>query len=328
MTFQQLAVTLLLMLFSHLGSGSADAVPLEGQWLIDSHDRESVNLTLTYRESGEDSNWHTRHSRTLSLDAIGSLDADALFSTGAEVRFEIRRDAGTFACEGWTRNGKASGHFVFRPDAGFTAELVRRGWGTPSAKEQLALALADAGRDLMNEIDRAGYDGMTIAQFTRMAHHGVTASYIRGLRELGYEPDSADSVVRMRDHGVTLDFIRQIQKLGIRDLDDEGMVRLRDHGVTPDFIKGIGKAGHTGLEPEELVRLRDHGVTPDYMAAMQDAGLTKLTIRELVRLRDHGVTAEYVRDLKAAGLENPTAREVVRLRDHGVRAADIRALRE
>ena len=47
-------------------------------------------------------------------------------SAGSHVQFQLIRDAGTFNCEGWFKDGKGSGHFVFSASPAFAAELQRR----------------------------------------------------------------------------------------------------------------------------------------------------------------------------------------------------------
>jgi len=277
----------------------AAADPLEGEWLLRDEGAAAAHLTLSYREFSSTGNWNQQANERLAMESLRGLDTQAFRSrTGATLSFEILREAGTFACEGWSRHGRASGHYTFNPDEAFSHELARLGYGTPSAKESLSLALSNTGMDLVREIARSGYDGVSVSQLVRASHHGVTAAYVRDLRDLGFHPSSLDALVRMRDHGVTIEFAREILQLGIANLDERDIVRLRDHGVTPDFVRGIQAAGLNGLDARQLVRLRDHGVTPDYARAMSKALSRSITPEELVRLRDHGVRPEDVADLR------------------------------
>lgn len=289
----------LLLLAAALVMTPASAETLEGQWILDEAGTASVEMSLSYRETSSRGNWHEQTSKRIALEALPGLDSSSLGSAaGANVAFELRREAGVFRCEGWSRKGRASGHFTFVPDKGFADELDRLGFGTPSARESLSLALSDTGMDLVREIARAGWEDVTVRQLVRAAHHGVTATYVRDMRELGYRPATIDALIRMRDHGVTAEFVREIQSLGIAGLDENGIVRLRDHGVTPDFIRGMKAAGFGDLDARQLVRLRDHGVTPEYARAIRGAGLSKVTPDELVRLKSHGVSPDDVRGMK------------------------------
>lgn len=56
-------------------------------------------------------------TRNVAPESLQGLTREQAFSAaGTHVRFDLRRDAGTFACEGWFRQGSGSGHFNFIPD--------------------------------------------------------------------------------------------------------------------------------------------------------------------------------------------------------------------
>src|SRR4030095_844124 len=118
------------------------------------------------------------------------------------VRFDIRREAGTFACEGWFRQGSGSGHFTFVPDQGFASELSRRVVGSPASRQLFSLALADVGVALLDELSSQGYERPNVEQLVRMGDHGVRMEYVRGMGAAGYRLRTIEALVKMRDHGV------------------------------------------------------------------------------------------------------------------------------
>jgi hypothetical protein len=61
------------------------------------------------------------------------------------------------------------------------------------------------------------------------------------------------------DHGVTASFIKEIKGLGFDNLAIEKFVRMQDHGVTPAFIKKMRAKGFADASVDELIRLADHG---------------------------------------------------------------------
>ncbi|MET0645627.1 MAG: hypothetical protein ABW208_03340, partial [Pyrinomonadaceae bacterium] len=139
-------------------AASAQEPRFEGQWLVEYRtDEGKTSLTLSYHESrsGVDgrrhqSNWNT--TRNVAPESLQGLTREQAFSaSGTNVRFDLRRDAGTFACEGWFRQGHGSGHFSFNPDSGFAAELTRRGVGEPDTRQLFRLALAGVGLALLDE---------------------------------------------------------------------------------------------------------------------------------------------------------------------------------
>src|SRR5687767_15522298 len=88
------------------------------QWLIEFRtDEGKVHLTMHYRRERE--NGRFNHSSTgfgIALDQLTGLTRDQIMSSaGNVVRFQLKRDAGTFNFEGWFKDGNGSGHFTFGP---------------------------------------------------------------------------------------------------------------------------------------------------------------------------------------------------------------------
>src|SRR5262249_29779143 len=173
-----------------------------GQWLIE--DMSGTNLfSLTMRyddQSGGRFGWHSEHSFVTGLERLEGLTREQMMSLGAAVRFRIVRDAGTFACEGWFKDVKGSGHFGFVANPAYVDQLKRLGIGEPTQHEQFLLALGDVSFELMNELKSQGYETPSIGQLVRIGTHGVRLEYVKGLKEAGYELKSIDLLVRMRDH--------------------------------------------------------------------------------------------------------------------------------
>jgi hypothetical protein len=313
---------------------SAQEERFEGQWLVEYKTEEGKTaFTLRYNERrrGEDGRWHGgdwNTTRNVAPESLQGLSREqALSAAGTNVRFDVRRDSGTFACEGWFRQGKGSGHFTFVPDPGFVAELTRRGIGTPDTRQLFRLALADVGLVLLDELKSAGYERPTLEQLVRMGEHGVHADYVRGLKELGYRLGTLDALVRMRDHGVTLEYIGELRGAGFSDLPADILVKTRDHGVTPSFIREIRAAGFETPSLEGLIRIRDHGVSADFIKEMRTEGYDSLTLEQLVRARDHGVTVEFIRELHDLGYSHLQVEQLIRMRDHGVNPDFIRRVK-
>ena len=312
-------------------SVSAAQERFEGQWLVEYRtDEGKTSLTLRHRESrrDEDGRRHTGEwNNTRNIDPAnlrGLTSEQALSSQGTNVRFDIRREAGTFACEGWFKQGSGSGHFTFVPDQGFAAELSRRGVGTPDSRQLFSLAMADVGLALLDELSTQGYERPNVEQLVRMGDHGVRADYVRGMGAAGYRLRTIEALVKMRDHGVTPEYVRGLREYGYTDLAAEELLGARDHGITPAFIRELQSAGYKAPALEGLIRVRDHGVSASYIKALRDEGYTSLALEELVRMRDHGVTSEFVTELKGLGYTRLSTDELVRMRDHGVNAAFIR----
>ena len=109
------ATALMLVCFPESGVVVAGAQErFAGQWLVEyKPGSEKVQLTLSFREERTDAkggthtnSWNTTND--IEPAKLQGLTREQAFSPGgANVRFQLRREAGTFNCEGWFRNGKA-----------------------------------------------------------------------------------------------------------------------------------------------------------------------------------------------------------------------------
>jgi len=290
---------------------------MRGDWQLRYDvDRERVQLQFE-RVDGDG-----RHDGTTSFAVAPSqlegLTRAQLDAPGTPVRFQFRRDAGTFVFEGRIDRGRGSGSYSFTPDPRFAQELGRRGYERPSPQDQLSFALHDVGYAMVDELKAQGYDRPTIDGLTRMGMHGARFDYIRGMAEAGYRLKNTDRLVTLRDHGVTPAYVRELASFGYSRLSADHLQTLRDHGVTAAFVRDLKELGYSGLDPDDLRMLRDHGVTGDFIRSFASLGYSRLSIDELVNARDHGVTPGFVSEFRKLGYNSLTLRQLVQLRDHGV----------
>lgn len=279
-----------------------------------------VELEIS-RRSG---NSHWIMGRDIATSALQGLAADSLSGKGGPVSFSLVREAGTLACEGVARRGRATGDCSFAPDPQFASALAARGIGAPSAQEQFSLALNDIGLAYVAELERQRYDTPTASDLGRAGDHGVTLDYLKEMGAQGYRVGRLPALIQMRDHGVTPDLIAGLTAHNVRDIPAEDIVRLRDHGITPDYVGRFREMGYRDLPIETLIRLRDHGVSPEFASAIRSNGYGRFTADEIIRMRIHGVDSDYVGALKALGYMDISAEDFVRMRIHGVDPAFIR----
>jgi hypothetical protein len=288
-----------------------------GQWIIEpAREASLLHLTLTY-SSERRGRGQSLTSFSLSPDQLRGLTPAQMASAGSNVQFQVVRDAGTFNCEGWFKDGRGSGHFVFASNAAFVAELRRRSYAAPSEAQLFSLAMDDVGIALIDELQAQGYERPTLDQLVRMGDHGVSLEYVRALKAQGYNVQSIDLLTRMVDHGVSTSFIKELDALGYKQLPVETLVRTVDHGVTPDYIRELAALGHRDLPLEQLTRLVDHGVNVGFIKEIEAAGYGRPSLDQLVRMQDHGVNARFIEKMKARGFNNLTIDELVKLADHG-----------
>jgi hypothetical protein len=310
----------LLLLKTHADVSPAqarDGRAFAGQWLIaPTREPGMVNLNLMYSNE-QRGRGQSMYGSNISLAQLRGLTPDQMASSGANVQFQIVRDAGTFNCDGYFKNGRGSGHFTFAGNPDFVAELKRRNYEAPTEEQLFKLAVSGTGIALLDELQAQGYERPTLDQFARMGDHGVSIEYVRDLKAAGYSVQSVDLLTRMVDHGVTISFINELASLGYKQLPVATLIRTVDHGVTPDYIRDLATLGHRDLSLEQLTRMVDHGVTPQFIREVEAAGYGRPAPDQLVRMQDHGVSARFIEKAKARGFNNLTIDELVRLADHG-----------
>jgi hypothetical protein len=291
---------------------------LPGTWEIRPAKSEgTVRLRLVEVNSSSESN--------IPVERLEGLTAAHLAGEGGPIQFRLRRDAGTFTFEGVLRRGVGAGTFSFTPDPGFPAELQKRGFARPSAREQYQMARHDVGYAFVDELNNQGYAKPQTSELVRAGQHGVHLTYLREMGTLGYRLGSLEPLIELRDHGVTPTYIRELAEQGYKGLPHDHLRRARDHGITPEYVRGMRDAGHSSVPIEELINARDHGVTPEFVRALRDAGHDKVPLDQLIRVRDHGVSPEYVSQMREFG-HALTLDELVRARDHGVDIPFVRDL--
>ena len=98
------------------------------QWLIEfRNDEATLQLTMRYRRTQDGGSGHSNVGFGISLDQLDGLTREQVMSAaGNVVRFQMKRDAGTFNFEGWFKEGNGSGHFTFSPSSSFAADLNRQ----------------------------------------------------------------------------------------------------------------------------------------------------------------------------------------------------------
>ncbi len=121
-------------------------------------------MEMRFRRKSEKGFGYSNNGFMIAPEKLTGLTREQAMSSGTNVKFQLQRDAGTFYFEGWFKEGNGSGHFTFSPNTSFGAELNRQGIGTPTAEQQLSLALHDVGFALINELKSQGYEQPTLEQ--------------------------------------------------------------------------------------------------------------------------------------------------------------------
>jgi len=291
-----------------------NAPPVTGQWMIDGRVVEGkVELTL---RGNRGEHGHFNSSSMLPLEQVRGLSYELMNSAGANVRFEIARDAGTLTCEGYFKDGNGAGAFTFSANPRFVSEMQSLGYAGLSTDMVFSMAVHDVTLAYVRDLRALGIERVSSDQLIAMVIHGVAIEYIREMQALGYNELSPDNLVAMRIHGVSTEFARELKALGYSPSIDQ-MVAMRIHGVTPAFAKELKALGYQSILPDQMIAMQIHGAGIDFVKDIKSLGYTP-TIDQLVSMRIHGVTPEYIRGLAARGMKNLTIDQLVSLKIHGI----------
>jgi len=232
------------------------------------------------------------------------------FTPGRDVRFELRRDAGTFRFRGSFDGDRGRGTFVFAVNPAF-ARAMR--YSTTNVR-LLDLALNDVSFDFVRQMKDLGYDQAPSSK--AWAHHGVF-QFVHQL--LGVEPpDSfADRLAQFRRMGITPEYARGMQEAGLLHVLPWQLVELRNHGIEPEYVKGLKESGYRRLFPGRIIDFQTHGITADWLRGMVDAGLADAAPDELISLHNHGIDAAFIHKAREAGYRDTRPEELISLRSRG-----------
>jgi hypothetical protein len=295
--------------------GVQNTPSITGQWLIDGRPVDGkIQLTL---QGNRGSFGHFSSSSTLPLDQLRGLSRGQMDSAGTNVKFEIVRDAGTFACEGYFKNGNGSGAFTFTPNQGFISGMQSLGYDGLSKEKVFAMALHDVTLSYARDLRGLGLDRVSSDQLIAMRIHRVAIEYVKAMKSLGYGELSPDNLVAMRIHDVSAEFAGELKTLGFNCSIDQ-MVAMRIHGVTPQFAKEMKALGYDSISPDQMVAMRIHGAGSDFVKEVKSLGYSP-TVDQLVAMRIHEVTPDYIRSLQAHGMKDLTVDQLVSLRIHGIK---------
>lgn len=228
-------------------------------------------------------------SRSMKVSELHGLTAKQMASqAGGTVHFEIVREAGTITCDGYFRQQRGAGTFVFHPDPRFAPAMEALGISGIDQAQLRSMAFVDVTTAWTRQLKAAGVDIHTAKQLVEMRIFDVTPGFVRDLRSLGDTVTEPRQLTKLRIFHVTPDSIRSLQKAGYHP-DVEQLVKMSIFKVTPEFIAQVKQLGYTNVPIDELVRMRIFRVTPDYIRTMRSRGLKDLTVEKLVRMRIAGI---------------------------------------
>ncbi|MBW8878409.1 MAG: M56 family metallopeptidase [Acidobacteria bacterium] len=268
------------------GEGRSSAEGRQGTW---STERRGDKIQLEMSMS-----WDGGHHRWTNGETYSAKDLPGL-AAGPDVRFDLRRDAGTFRFEGKLKGDQGSGFFTFAGNPGYVRDMAALGYKVTEDR-LLEMATHDISLAFVREIHDSGYRDASLDKLVEFRIHGVSPQFIHELSTLGYRNVPADQLVELRIHGVSADLVRELAADGYPNVPVDQLVQLKIHGVSPEFIHGLAANGYRGVPADELVQFRIHGVSPEFVKELADTGYRGVRSDQLVQFRIHGVNGNFIRE--------------------------------
>ena len=258
---------------------------ITGTWTAELNRSKPGEIEMTFeRRSGEGG--FNMSSDRIALSELQGFSPEVASSGRANVNFQIVREAGTFACEGYFRDGKGAGFWTFTGSQSFVTAMRGRGYTGLTAEDLFRAAMHNLTTKYIEDLKAAGYDHLEFEELVRAAGHDVTPAYIREMRLAGYDHLTLEELIRARNHEIDSQYIKQVQAMGFDKESLEGVIRLRNHEITPEYINDLKAEGYTDISADVVIRLKNHDIDRAFIQRVKASGMTNLTPDQLIRIRN------------------------------------------
>jgi uncharacterized protein (UPF0335 family) len=270
------------------GASVVNAQTVSGEWTAQykTNKPNQVHFMFQRRTSGGGMNMNGDY---LPLGELQGLSTEALTAARVDVKFNIVREAGTFACEGYFNNGRGVGFWTLAPSEKFVSAMRGR-----------------------------GYENLTDEDLTRAAFSNLTTAFVDELKSAGYDKLTFNETMRARNHDISAEYIRQVKAMGFGGQPLEKLIRLRNHDITPEFVNKMKSAGFENLSVEQLIRLQNHDITLEFINDLKAEGYANVSVETAIRLKNHDIDREFIQRAKAQGFPNAAPEELIRLKNRGM----------
>lgn len=290
---------------------------ITGEWLADFSRKNpnEVQFTTT-RRSGRGGMNNT--SDGILLSELQGLTREQAFGARTDVNFRIVREAGTFVCEGFFKEGRGAGHWTLTPNQSFVSAMRTRGYDNLSEDDLYNAARFDMKIKVIDDLKAAGYDRLAFKELVEVSIFEVTPEFIRDLKQAGFENLAFKQLVEARIFKIDGQFVKDVEAMGFGRQPLKMLVEMKIFKITPEFISQMRSSGFENLALRELIDLSIHNVTPEFVNAIKAEGFSAISPRQATELKIHGVDAEFIRRVRAKGFADVSLRQLVDLRIHGI----------
>ena len=181
----------------------------------------------------------------------------------------------------------------------------------------------DAGKQsYIDSLNAAGLTNLTVDEIIGLKVQGITADYIKGMKDLNIKVD-ADTLVGLKVQGVTPEYVKGMRDATGQNLDADELIGLKVQGVTPEYIKQMRDLG-LKTDADDIIGMKVQGVTPEYVREMRGLGL-KADADDIIGMKVQGITPGYVKEFNDIGI-HPSTDELIGMKVQGVNAVYVKEL--
>jgi hypothetical protein len=262
------------------GSQSALAQLINsGNWTIQPPAKDgSVNFGLSYPAT------LSNNTDFVPLSRLG-LAADVLNGVSHAIDFELKTEAGTFACHGKVANGDGGGKFAFEPDAAYATAYDAVFSSPLTQRQQVQAGMFDVSVAYVTSVAKAGFGSADFDTLLSMKIFRVTPEFLQALHadfpatapsdvigtwmmadkehvdlhalHLDFPTENFDAITALAVAGVSPAYVAALKAAGVQGLTADGVATLRLHGVNQAFVDRLARNGPRGLSIDDVVRLKE-----------------------------------------------------------------------
>ena len=290
---------------------------LTGEWIADFSRKnpDEVQFTTIHRTARGGMN---NSGDGILLSQLQGLTREQAFGAKTDVTFRIVREAGTFDCEGFFKQGKGAGFWSLTPNPAFIAGMRERGYANLSTEDLYHSARFDITLKSVDDIKAAGFDKLAFKDLFEASIFKVTSEFVREMKAAGFENLTLKQLIEARIFKIDAEYVKEVQAMGFERQPLKMLVEMKIAKITPEFIRQMRALGFENLTLRDLNELGIHQVSPEFVEGIKAEGFAAVTARQAIELKIHGVDREYIRRVRAKGFNDVTLRQLVDLRINNI----------
>jgi hypothetical protein len=227
-------------------------VAYAGTWRIEpAETNETVTFSLSYPPSSSNSSGPIAVANLLQTPETLAGDRHPL-------RFELRREAGTFVCQGTANRGRGNGGFQFRPNPAYVNALREGGMSPLALGDDVLAGLFDVTAAFIKAIVAIGLPNVTFSQLLALKIFRIKSEDLSALHA-SFPSEGLDELRMLVMSGVTATYAEALRRADVTGLSAINVSALRASGVDRAFIESLAANGHRGLSIDDVASRHGDG---------------------------------------------------------------------